>query len=181
MIQYIVMTDTFKKQLGIQLGIGLGVLVLAVLITQLVVGDLAGNSTKIQNQKTELALRIQATDQLASLKSDFEKAQPLFQFLNSVLPPKDSLINFGQDLISLGRVDRLELNFSFGGETAASDQTPGFINFAISGTGAYGNFQKFLADLEKSRYFIKFNSLDLTRQQSGDNYGILAEGQVFYQ
>ena len=148
---------------------------------QFIAGDLGAHARKILNQKSELAFRTQATGQLATLKADSDKAQPLFTALNGALPLKDDLINFGQSLILVAKNEKIDLGFNFGGETAPKGDIPGFIRFSITGSGSYENFQKFLKDLEKSRYFVKLNSIDLTRQPGNTAYSILADGQVFYQ
>jgi len=173
--------NSFQKQIGLELLIAGGALVAVIALTQIVAGHLAGNARKILQQKSDLALRISATGQLASLKADSDKAQPLFTILNSILPPKDDLINFGQSLTQLARTERIDLGFTFGAETPAKGNLPGFIPFSLTGTGTYENFQKFLRDVEKSRYIVKFNSVDLVRQGENSTFGIIAEGQVFYQ
>lgn len=175
------MVNTFKKQLLTQLGLFFGVSILVIVATQIAAGNLAANADKIQSQKSELAFRIQATQQLASLKADSAKAEPLFQKLNSILPVKDDLINFGQSLIDLAKSEKVDLGFSFGGEVAPKDGTSGYIKFSLTGSGSYENFQKFLKDLEKVRYFIKLNSVDMTRQPGSANFSFVSDGQVFYQ
>ena len=172
---------TFKKQLGIQLAIAFGVVIGAIALTQTMAGSLAGSAAKILQQKSDLAFRIRATGQLASLKADSDQARPLFAVLNSTLPVKDDLINLGQELTRVAKNDGVDLGFSFGGETAAKGELPGFIRFSLIGNGSYESFQKLLQNIEKSRYYMKLNSVDLVRQASGGNFSILAEGQVFYQ
>ena len=152
-----------------------------VLLTQLVAGHVEGSALKIKQQKTDLAFRISATGQLASLRADSDKAKPLFRALNAVLPLKDDLINFGQSLIQAGKNNNMVLGFTFGGETVPKGELPGFISFSTSGTGSYENIQNFLKDIERSRYFVKFNSLDIIRQGTTNSYSLTADGQVFYQ
>ncbi len=172
---------TFKKQLGIQIGIALAAVIVMVTGVQLAVGNLEGNAGRIQQQKTDLAFRIRATDQLASLKAASDKAQPLFKLLNATLPPKDELINFGQTLTQLAKSDKVDLGFTFGGEVAPKAGAPGYIPFSLTGSATYDSFQKFLKDVENSRYFVKMNSIDLVRPGAGDIYNIVASGQVYYQ
>ncbi len=173
--------DTFKKQLLVKILVAFLLVSALVVLTQLSASDLKRNSTKIQDQKTELAFRIRATGQLAFLKADSEKAQPLFNSLASILPPKDDLINLGKSVVEIGKNYRLDIGFTFGGENLPAGGAPGFISFGITGAGGYTDFQKFLKDLERSRYYIRINSVDLIRQPSGTSYNIIADGQVFYQ
>lgn len=172
---------SFKKQLSIQLAIAFGVVIATIVLTQLAAGSLSASAAKILQQKSDLAFRIRATGQLASLKADSDKAQPLFALLNNTLPVKDDLINLGQALVQLAKSGGVDLGFTFGGETAAKGELPGFIKFSLTGNGSYEAFQKFLSEIEKSRYYLKLNSVDLVRQPGGTNFSITADGQVFYQ
>lgn len=164
-----------------KLALGLGILALALIATQFVVWEFQKTAKRIDNQKKELVFRAQATGQLASLKSDSEKAKPLLSALNNVLPQKDQLINFGKELTDIGRQNKIDLGFAFGGETPAENGVPGFIKFSITGEAAYDNFIGFLKDVEKNRLFIRFNSIDMNRISGTKNFNILGSGQVFYQ
>ncbi len=172
---------SFKKQLGVQLLIAFAAIAAALIATQLIASHLDASANAILEQKRNLALRIHATDQLASLKAASDKAQPLVAFLNSTLPPKDDLINFGQSLRQLAKNEGIDLGFSFGGEAPPKGNLPGYIPFSITGSGTYENFQKFLKDVESSRYFVKFNSFDLVREGDTNSFNLRADGQVFYQ
>lgn len=171
----------FKKQLLIRLSVALGLVVLAIIIVQIAVFDIKRNAGDITRQRNELALRTTATESLATLKNDAEKAKPYMETLANLLPPKDRLINFGKELSDLARQDSIELNFDFGGEVAATAASSGFIKFSLSGVANYANWTKFLKDLEKSKLFIKMNTVDLTRQSGTDYFNITAEGQVYFQ
>lgn len=173
--------DVYKKQLWIQLGISLGLITLTIGVAQFLAWQVEKNSSDITRLRNELALRTRATESLATLKSDAETAAPLTQKLDTVLPSKDKLINFGREMTDLAQRDGAELNFDFGGETARTATTPGFIKFSLTGSSTYGNWTKFLKDVEKSRLYIKFNSVDMTRQPGTDNFNVVAEGQVFFQ
>ncbi len=172
---------TFKKQLLIELGVGFSALVLVIGVVQLTVWHVSRTSGEITRQRNELALRTRATESLATLKSDAEKAKPLQASLGNVLPPKDRLINFGKELTDLGKQNGLELSFDFGGETASTADTPGFIKFTLTGSATYTSWTSFLKDVEKSRLYVKINSADLTRKSGMDSFSVVAEGQVFFQ
>lgn len=163
------MMDVFKKQILIQLGIVLGAIVLLISANQFLVFQLKKITAKIQSQREELLFQTRAADVLPALKSDFEKAQPLFSFLNSVLPPKDKLVNVGQELNNLAKNNKMDLQLNVNGE------------FSLRGQGTYANFVKFLKDLEKVKLFVKFNSLDINRLPRSDNFSFAATGQVFHQ
>lgn len=171
----------FKKQLLIKLGISSGALILIIGAVQLTVWHVSQTSEEITRQRSELSLRTRATQSLATLKSDAEKAKPLQASLGNVLPPKDRLINFGKELTDLGKQNGLELSFDFGGETPSTPDAPGFIKFTLTGTATYTSWTNFLKDLEKGRMYVKINSADLARKPGLDNFNVVAEGQVFFQ
>lgn len=173
--------EPFKKQLSIQLAIGGGAAILAIVIVQLLAWHVGQSSAEITRLRSELALRTRATDSLATLKSDAEKAKPFQQKLDSLLPTKDRLINFGKELTDLAKANGAEMSFDFGAETAAKSGIPGFIKFSLTGASNYNNWYKFIKDLEKSPLYIKMNSVDLTRQSGVDSFNVVAEGQVFFQ
>ncbi len=173
--------QSFQKQLLIQIGIAAAMIGISITAVQVVAWHLSSNAGKITKQRGELALRTRATESLATLKSDAEKAKPFAEVLNNVLPSKDRLINFGKELTDLAKQNGAEMSFDFGGETASTPETPGFIKFSMTGVATYGSWTKLLKDLEKSRLYIKINSTDLTRQPGTDSFNIVAEGQVFFQ
>lgn len=173
--------EPFRKQLTIQLAVGMGAAILALAVVQLLSWHIGLSSAEITKLRNELALRTQATNSLATLKGDAEKAKPFQQKLNSILPTKDQLINFGKELTDLAKTDGAQMSFDFGAETAAEAGVPGFIKFSLTGASSYANWYKFVKDLEKSPLYIKMNSADLTRQSGADSYNVVAEGQVFFQ
>lgn len=164
----------------IQLVIGVAVLLVAVIATEIAASQLEKNSEKIRDQKRELSLRTSATANFAELKSNFDLAQPAIAILDQFLPPKDDLINFGRDMVNLGKQHGLSIGFNFGNETSSSASGAGSIIFSISGSGSFNGFQQFLNDIEKSSLFIKVTSFDVTRSAPNDEYNILMNGVVFF-
>ncbi|GEM_PF-1608943 len=173
--------DIFKKQLLIQAGIAFGVLVVLVFAIQFIAPQLDKAAAKILVQKSDLDFLSRATNLLPQLKSDLEKSQPLTDELNRVLPPRAQLASFDKELADLAKKAKIGVNFSLVGETPATDEAPGFTQFLITSEAGYGVLVKFLKEIEQSRFFVKINSLNMTRKSSGDKYNIVANAQVFYQ
>lgn len=163
--------ETSKKQLLAQSGIVLGIAVILIVAIQLVAPRLEQAAVKIQNQKSDLAFLSESTDLFPQLKSDLAKAQPLANELNRILPSKEQLAGFEKELTDLAKKVKIGINFAWvgGGQ------------FLMTTDASYGNFLKFLKEIEKSRFFVKINSLNMTRQGSADKYNIAANAQVFYQ
>jgi len=167
--------DVFKKQLLLQLAIALGIAVVLVAATQLTALELQKAALIIQEKKVSLTFLSRATDLVPQLKSDLAKAQPLINELNRILPPKAQLANFDKELTELAKKTGIGINFSLVGEQAES------LQFLMTSDVTYSNFVKFLKELEQSRFFVKINSLNMTRQASGGKYNIVANAEVFYQ
>lgn len=173
--------DSFKKQLAVKLLIAVLVVGAAITTTEIISGALKKEVAKIETRKQELALRAQATDFLAALKADFEKAKPLLDLLASVLPVKDNLVDLGQKMRDLAKRFNIELDFNFGPETSSAAGKPGSITFSLTGVGSYENIVRLLKEIEKSPLYTKTNSLDLTRKSESDKFSFVINGEVFYQ
>ena len=173
--------EAFKKQILAQSGIALGAAILLVIAIQLIAPKLERVAVKIQDQKSDLAFLSQSTNLLPQLKSDLEKAQPLINELNRVLPPKEQMAGFEKELADLAKKVKIGISFSKVGDSVATGDAPGFTQFLMTSNASYGNFLKFLKEVKKSRFFVKINSLNMTRQGSADKYNIAANAQAFYQ
>lgn len=173
--------EASKKQLLIQLGITSGIVIILVLAIQFIAPQLEKASEKILVQRADFNFLSQATDLLPQLKSDLEKSKPLAIELNRVLPPKEQLAGFGKELADLAKKSKIEINSSLVGEIPAADGAPASTQFLLTSGVNYSAFLKFLKEVEQSRFFVKINSLNMTRQQSGDKYNIAANVQVFHQ
>lgn len=173
--------NVFKKQLLAQTGIALLVVLVGLAAIQFMAAELRSSAENIRKKNSELAVRAGITAHFDSLRSDFEKAKLLLPTLNDILPAKDQLANFGEELSVIAKRHKFDLRFIAGGETPPTENTPGFLKFSVTAETTYTNFIGFLKDAEKNKLFIKFNSVDMNRITSGDKFSILASGQVFYQ
>jgi len=169
----------FKKQLFLKLGIGLGGVIVLVALTLLLSSDISRRVNQIQSQRSELFFRTQTIDVLATLKSDYEKVRPHLSFLENILPSKDQLITFSKDMETMARQNKVDLGFSFGPETPATDGDPGYLSFTITVAGTFNDLLAFVKDVGKSRYFTNFVSIDINRRDSV--YTGNLSGRVFSQ
>lgn len=169
----------FKKQLLLKLGIGLAVVLILATLMFLLSFDISRRVRQIQNQRSEMVFRTQTIDALASLKSDFAKAKPYFSFLENILPQKDQLITFSKDLETLARQNKIDLGFSFGSEAPSSETEPGSLSFTLTAAGTFSDLLGFFKDINKSRYFVNFISIDLNKRDTV--YTGNLSGRVFSQ
>ena len=169
----------FKNWLFKSLAVsGISILILVILV--LVLGsDLAKRAEKIKNRRLDLAVRLQTLGSLAALRIDSQKAEKLLINLQETLPSKDQLIGFSKTLESIAKNNKLGFGFSFGPEQAGTESSPGTNYFNLTGSGSYGNFINFFKSIERGRYFVGFDSVDLITK--GKDFELVAGGKVFSQ
>lgn len=154
-----------------------GILILAVLVFVLKI-NMETLMVKISDQYSTLATRSSSLLSLATLRGEFTKANPYFSFLENILPPRDQLLSFENELENIARKNNLEFNFNFGTEKESSGKDPGQVSFRATINGGYENIYNFLSGIESSRYFIDFSSIDLVKKGAG--FSATINGKVFF-
>jgi len=154
-----------------------GILILVVLAFFLK-GNLESSITKISTQHKTLATRSSSLLSLATLRGEFAKANPYFSFLENILPPRDQLLSFSNELENIARKNNLEFSFSFGEEKLSSGKDPGQISFRAIVNGSYKGISDFLNSIETSRYFIDPSSVDMVKR--GSSFSATINGKVFF-
>jgi Tfp pilus assembly protein PilO len=153
-----------------------GIAVLAVLLF-FVYSNIQDSVSKIKIERNALASKSGALSSLASLQEDFEKAKPYLTLLENILPPRDQLLVFSNELSGIAKQNGLDFGFTYGEEKASTDTTPGSLNFKISVNGSYNGIAGFLRALETERYFIDIASVD--ESVKGDGFSAIINGKVF--
>ena len=154
-----------------------GILILAVLVFVLKINT-ESLITKISDQYSILATRSSSLLSLATLRGEFAKANPYFSFLENILPPRDQLLSFENELEGIARKNNLEFNFNFDEEKESSGKDPGQVSFRATASGGYENIYNFLNGMESSRYFIDFSSIDMVKKGLG--FSATINGKVFF-
>lgn len=154
-----------------------GIIILAVLLFVLK-ANMDSADTQIRAQYASLINKSNSLLSLATLRGDFTKANPYFSFLENILPPKDQLLSFENELESIARKNNLEFNFNYGEEKVSSSKDPGQIFFRVIINGEYDSIAQFLKDMETSRYFIDPSSVDILKKNVG--YSATINGRVFF-
>jgi Tfp pilus assembly protein PilO len=165
--------NLFKRNVFYWLGILILVGLLFFLKTSL------GNSvSEIAKKQDLLTARSSSLKSLATLREQFQQANPYFSLLENILPPRDQLLNFSKELESLAKKSELDFGFTFGEEKVSSGKQPGYISFRLTLTGTYNEFDGFLKSVEASRYFVDFSNVDMTKK--GDTFSVIVNGKVFF-
>lgn len=169
----------FKKQLITAVAIPL-VIILALSGGLLFLSsNIQKKSQQIINLQKELNLRLKSAETLVSLHKDSKEAEEYFPALQNVLPTRDQLVTFPRDLNNIAKQSQVNLNLTLGKEVPKTDKDMARIEFVMTLGGKFDNISEFLKGVEKSRYYIKFNSFDFVRE-GGDNFKVLLNGQVFF-
>lgn len=169
----------FRKQLTRFLLLSLLILLILGGINLWLRYDINRYVAAIQNNKREIFAYAHATETLTSLKTDSVRAKSEKLFLEGILPQSEGLINFPRDLGVLAKQTNVEVSFQFGSEVKSSENIPGFINFNLSIAGSFNGWLRFLEIFERGRYFMAFDSFNITGD--GKTHRLNINGKVFTQ
>lgn len=170
--------STFEKKLWGSILITLLIIVPLVVVLVLVRGDIVKRIQRVDEYKSDLLTRSQAIGLLAELKKNAQRAEPLLERIENRLPTRDELILFPRELERIALEKEVDFGFTFGNETTGSEQSPGVVTFTMSLAGTYDALTAFLQAIESSRYYIRMESVDLTRKDGGV-YALVTSGEVY--
>ncbi len=168
----------FKRKLFTHVGIAAGIIAILALFIFLLNHDINARVAKIEGFKKEVALRAQTIELLTGANSDLKRADALMLHMRNLLPNKDQLIDFPRELQRAAKNYAVDVGFSFGAESPASEKGPGIIKFTLTASGAYDNIVDFLKIIETHRYLISLDSVDVHRS-SKEDYSLLTSGQIY--
>lgn len=178
------MLDSFKHRLIKMLALTLGIIALAATMIIFLNLDINKRVDAIAKSKERLFLRDQQINALSSLNAKMEKADAAMVVLNNILPEKDSLIAFPEEIKRIAKENSVNYTFSFGTETPSSEGEPGSINFGIRAEGDFDAVIAFLKELEKHPYFISFGDMDMqfAQVQAGQaekKFSVVTAGKIY--
>jgi len=173
------MQGEFRQWLLKNGGIALAVILFLATLFLLLGRDIASRTAMIRKQRQDLLLRSQAINSLALLRSEGERAENTFKAIKDFLPTSDQLVSFSNVLENLAKSNQLGFGFTFNSEVPASESEPGINYFTLTSSGAYNNFLNFLKSVEKGKYFVGFDLIELNKKEK--DFQILMKGKVFSQ
>ncbi len=154
----------FRRRLLIESGVYAGVIVVLSLglffLTQHITKQMEG----ILQTRDQIHFWSESTQTLANLKQDASQAAVYASALKTALPQKDQLINFVPDIRALAATNKVVITTSLGAQEPDPNGTLIITSFSLSADGQFDNLLLFLAELKKSKYPIKFTTIDLTRK-----------------
>ena len=168
----------FRRELIIFASVNIGIiLVLGIALYYL--NTLISSETEgVAINRANIFSRNQMDENLAMLRTQWEIAQKYETALDNALPKKDQLINFSQDMETIGKKNNTNVNASLAEENGASATKLLSLRFNMYADGTLDSLLQTLNAIKSSRYVTRAESMDLTKTQ-GNNFHLTINGQVF--
>lgn len=166
-----------KNILWVPMAVRLASAAALLFVTVFIGFDINRRAFAIQNIERELAHRRNLHDAYERLKSEAGQAERSASFLTNVLPTPDELVSFPRELQAIAEPYGLTIGFKFKDQTSSTETTPGTLSFHMTASGTFERVIAFLKALEKSRFFIELNTIELNRGQN--TYSVSLSGLVF--
>jgi hypothetical protein len=162
----------------------LSILILFVSISSLALFFLINNISESSTQSEELRKRVDemnlAGETFSSLIRDYQIISPYFYDIENILPTKDRLINFSEEISNIANSLNISHSFIFKNEGEIDDLN--FIDFSIVLKQVnISNLSSFLDSLKNSQYFVDLISFDISgsRERDSDNISVSLFGRIF--
>ncbi len=152
--------------------------VVALIVCIVFVGyDITRLANTVQQERKTQAEREAAARAIATLQDDALRAKQYRSTLENMLPTKDNLIQFPREVAALGKQYGTDVGVTFGSEIGSTEKAPGTIRFAMSVDGAYDAIVAFMGAVERSRYIVTWDTVDVAEQKG--RYHATIDGRVF--
>lgn len=154
-----------KKNFIRILGVSCGIVIVLGGILWYVKADIDKHLETTKTLRTDVTNIENALSALASLQGDAETANNYLAQIDRMLITKDQLLTFSTDISFLAQQAGFTGSPKFGEDTAPQTGELHKTNFSLflegdKGVGDLGNFLKLV---EQSKYYVRFNSIDLVR------------------
>jgi Tfp pilus assembly protein PilO len=167
----------FRKRFILSLSITIiGIFALGVILIFLGV-KLSSLTNKIISEKSEIASGQRKLETLTLLTKDAERATRYINIIENTLPTRDNLIVFPREIKIMAESAGIRAGFDFGSETSLSTIAAS-IGFQLSIEGSLEKILVFFKEMEKSRFLIKTNNIDL--EKSGETLNGILIGQIYF-
>jgi len=166
----------FRKSLSIDLAI-VAVVIIGIFFVR---ADIRRRVDKISELSQEINKKSVSFGKLSDLSAQKNKATKYLEQMSVFLMNKDQFfLNFSKDVSIMAQQNGITSQVTFKEEIPPTNMEPRktSILLVLSGPVKPDNFKNFLALLENSKYFIKFESIDFN--QSGNNINVNLSGKAF--
>jgi len=114
----------------------------------------------VQFLRQNIQKLIYTSEAFSALARDSQILTPYLESLRNLVPNRDRVIDFSQDISSLAKSYQLDLGFVFQTETIEAQSQ--FVPFVMSLKGDFSNFVAFIDKLKTFPYFVDLDSFDLS-------------------
>lgn len=157
--------------LQIATAVGLiGIIFVALLLTGI---DTRNIAEEVVDARREVNMQVKRLSGLAELSEEAELAEPRLEVLRNVLPKRDELFSFPDEIAAFASGYGVGLSFSFRGETERN------IGYNIVILGDYEEVVSFIEALEENFPFMSIEETSIFLQ--GEEYNARIKGNVFFQ
>lgn len=181
---YTLRVDDFRKRVLVNAGIIAASFAAFFVIFYILIRLTGNQSAAIEKDRSALAEKSYALDNLSSLKTRGPEADKYMQQIAALLPSgQDGLLSLSQFLDTTSRTHNVSLSFSYSGlAVAPQNGQPGYIPLSITVSGSAQNVRDFINDIESlaTKFLINFDSVDMSAGGSG-TYGAAISGRVFFE
>ena len=155
------MTD-FKQ--GLIKNLSVALLILAIPVAGLVFlnKDIGRRAEAIKTQRQSLVDRSEALLLYAKLQSQSVEVDPYIGILQNVLPVRDRLLDFQNEIERLANQAGVGFGFNFTKETPGNANAAGRMGFDIVSQGSVSKIFDFIKSMEDSRFLVNLNNFNFT-------------------
>jgi Tfp pilus assembly protein PilO len=172
---------SFTKKITIELLLSVGVIILFGIGLWVSFGDLKSVGLQIISSRSSSSAKEQSFANLANLKQESVLAREKMNILRSTFPSREGILSFRDHANLLAKQWGVSSNFNFSSEHTSKDNNPDSIEFSLAVSGNYDNVISFIEQLEKGRYYISINKMDIVAQGSNTSaYQAVIGGEVFF-
>ncbi len=157
-----------KKNFIKTLGIALGLVVVLVGAIWYVKTDIDTKFLAVQQAQAEIQTKEISLTELAKLQSDEEKAKQYTPQLDHLITTKDQLLSFSTDIGFIVKQAGFSGAPQFKEEATspATDLQKTSFSLLLEGPKDFSDLANFFKLVEQSKYFVRFSSLDVSREGS---------------
>jgi Tfp pilus assembly protein PilO len=178
------MTKEFQKKLLTNAGLALAIIAVLSLILWFISSGVKSISGKISSLRKNYFAQSQRASALSELKKDSQKASYYYTLINNILPKREELYFFSNEISLLAETRGLgKPVFSYTAETPPSDTSPGRASFNIAFEGRYVNILAFFGAIESTRFFVRIKNVDLVMADVvvGNAFRGTLTGEIYFQ
>jgi len=175
--------NEFIKQLSVKAVILAVGLIAAVVVLLILNSSINTSSQKIKTLRQNIQKLTLTSEAFSNLARDYQVLNPYLEAIRNLIPNRDKVINFNQELSELAEKHKLEFGFIF--QEAAIQAQSKVVPFTMTLKGNFSDFVEFLTELKTLSYFVDLDSFNISGPPIDDiargiqTVSIIIKGKVF--